>query len=822
MKAPLSRIREWNKKRKQKTEEKKEDRHIPEPKAAKVPHSRIRGWYGKRKQKSKEKKRAVEPAPLRFVTFGITLASMMLGLSLMPLFPQPLPAILAFLIAFVTFKRPKFGMPVGGLLIGLGLMYNLSTLNFISMLGETNVRGAVVFVFLFLFTALPLIFRSHRAAISINMGILAAILLFFNQAYYLAIPLILSAIVIFKKTSVLTVIYYVLISVPLEVMQYVKYITQIPRVDWWVEPGSSPPIFVPLTEIFKDVQASMLQFRLYDTSKVVYAITDQITMQPPIMEHTVNEALSHYLDSIPGIALFLVIVVVLVSATMLLTRMLLTKSNVSADRLLPTITAVVGAALFFLLASGLQDALAFRAQVDGAAMAIGTFATVLFTLPTLLIDYSPKKRATLEMIAEKAQELMAKLQVFEESLNKVKSSIPLDVNATEAKMLIIKDKLNDILSKTSLGFFDLAEIDEKFNELDGMSNEVNNLMLELNISVAEYQIHVNGEWATWIGKFKDIGFEAKTSAKTEIQKEQPLEERIERIKEVLEGGRLLANEIIEIADQVYDTIRSLYDPNLPEKSQSITFAKQKLDEKEEPWIAVGALFASLNNWRKQYSVGISKSMEHLRNSLTTIAGLSTQTEKLLPVLGAEFPKMMENAKKAEEIKNIMEKNALSVTNVIVIRDALQSSLSIAKDVLSFLYEELKGKEKTIESLLPTEEYLWERNVALREQMTSAVEMILNTSKYGLNQVLEKLPKSLLYLDECTETIALYNEKIEALLNYPIAEIAIEDLLRENKPISAQNLPFEPKYSEEFLKLFYSKNYRDFSFDKTNMLLVKKE
>src|SRR3972149_1712832 len=100
---------------------------------------------------------------------------------------------------------------------------------------------------------------------------------------------------------------------------------------------------------------------------------------------------------------------------------------------------------------------------------------------------------------------MAKLQVFGESLNKVKSSIPLDVNDTEAKMLIIEDKLNDILSKTSLGFFDLAEIDEKFNELDGMSSEVNNLMSELNNSVAEYQIHVNGEWATWICKFKDPG-----------------------------------------------------------------------------------------------------------------------------------------------------------------------------------------------------------------------------------------------------------------------------------------------------------------------------
>lgn len=230
-------------------------------------------------EKKAKKKKEITPEPefFKLLILPITLASMLLGLSIMPLFPQPLPAILAVLIAFLTYKKPRIGMPIGGLTIGLGLMYNLSKMNFILMLGEPEIRGAFVFVFLFLFTALPLIFHSRKAVISINLGIIAAISLFFSQTYFLAIPLIFTAVVLFKKISFLTAIYYALISVPLQVMQYLNLVLPIEKWDWWVEPGTSPPIYVPLTEIFKDVQESMLQFRLYDTSKIVYSISDQIT-----------------------------------------------------------------------------------------------------------------------------------------------------------------------------------------------------------------------------------------------------------------------------------------------------------------------------------------------------------------------------------------------------------------------------------------------------------------------------------------------------------------------------------------------------------------
>ncbi|UCF45476.1 MAG: hypothetical protein JSW44_02270, partial [Candidatus Bathyarchaeota archaeon] len=84
-----------------------------------------------------------------------------------------------------------------------------------------------------------------------------------------------------------------------------------------------------------------------------------------------------------------------------------------------------------------------------------------------------------------------------------------------------------------------------------------------------------------------------------------------------------------------------------------------------------------------------------------------------------------------------------------------------------------------------------------------------------------LPKFLSYIDECVETLALYNEIEELLLNYPIAEITVENLFEQKKIISPEDLPFGPKYAEEYLKLFYSQKFREFSLDKANMLLTKK-
>ncbi|MBT0159271.1 hypothetical protein G4O51_04725 [Candidatus Bathyarchaeota archaeon A05DMB-2] len=784
-------------------------------------------WFKKHKEKGKEKEarqRGQEPQLLRMAAFAITLASMSLGMSLLPVFPQPLPILIAFLIAFVTYKSPKFGMPIGAPLIALGLLYHLSALNFIVALGDTFVRGLVVFMFLFLFTALPLVFHGYRDAIAINLGIIAAILLFSGGTYYLAVPLILTSAVFFKKKAVLSAVFYGLISVPLMVMQYLNYFSQIERPDWWVEPGSSPPIYVPLTHVFEGMQESMAQFRLYDTSKIVWSITGQITDSPPLAEHTVGEALSHYLDSLPGIALFIVMVFGLVLFIGLLARMLFEKTpELPGERLLPMVTAVTATALFFVFLIGLQGALAFRADVNGTQMVIGTFATVLFTAPALLVNTAPKKRATTEMIIAKAQELLGKLQVFEGSLNTVKSNIPVPVSAIEGKMLVVKDRLNDIISKTSTSYYDLSESDEVFDELDkDLTNQLNELTTDLDVAVSEYQIYVNGEYAAWTGKLRGMGLEVKTAAKTDFQIGMPIEDKVNQIKEVLEDGQRVSAESVQVVVQVYSVIRSLYDPSLPEKSQAIEFAQQKLREEPAPWLAMEALFTALNNWRKQYGAEISKSVQYLQDSLTAIASLNAQSERLLPVLGGNYVKVMDDAKKAAEIRIIIEKNSLNVTNVITIKDVFQSSLTIAKDVVSILYSELKSTEEAIQNLLPDKDYLWEKNISLMERLSSAVSLFSDESQYGVNKVLENMPKSLSNLGECVDTLDLYNERLELLLNYPIAAMTIESLSKQKKQVSARDLPFESRFAQEYLKLFYSESYSRFVFDESNLALMRRE
>jgi chromosome segregation ATPase len=266
----------------------------------------------------------------------------------------------------------------------------------------------------------------------------------------------------------------------------------------------------------------------------------------------------------------------------------------------------------------------------------------------------------------------------------------------------------------------------------------------------------------------------------------------------------------------------LYDPNLPEESSTLKFVKQKLGEEAPPWIAMEALYRSLSNWRKQYSAEISKSIENIQNSLTFIGTLNNQNESLLAVLGDDFSRIVDYAKDAENVKIDIEKKRGTVINLTVLRDALQSSLAISKEVLSILYEELRSTEELIENLLPTKNYLWEKNFTLNERMTSAMEIIYNESTSGLKQVLENLPKALSYIDECAETIVIYNNRKEILLNYPIAEIVIEELLRKKNKVSAKDLPFEPKYSGEYLRLFSSQNKLKFAFDESKMLLVRRD
>jgi hypothetical protein len=226
--------------------------------------------------------------------------------------------------------------------------------------------------------------------------------------------------------------------------------------------------------------------------------------------------------------------------------------------------------------------------------------------------------------------------------------------------------------------------------------------------------------------------------------------------------------------------------------------------------------------KKNYQSQIASSIKKLKHSLIIINDFSRKNEKLSIALDEDYSKLISLAKKVEDFQINLDKENFGIVAVTEIKKVFDSTVGITKGIFSILFENLKRKEKTIESLMPPEGYMWGKNLEIIEKMASAIKMFKGTSKLKSSKVLEKLPSFLSLAEDGRETIIAYKEKEELLLNYPIAEIVVEEQLKKKKKVTANDLPFAPKYSLEYLKLFHSKRYHESSFDKTNNILSSKK
>ncbi len=459
-------------------------------------------------------------------------------------------------------------------------------------------------------------------------------------------------------------------------------------------------------------------------------------------------------------------------------------------------------------------------------MVLGILATLAFTLPVAFIDSSPKNRSSNKEIQEKTKILLNKILIFEGQLDNINNNIPVTITTPQGKMIVIKDSLEDTLKNAEKHRYGQEELDQKFNQLNQLDKDIESLETELNVILSEYHILATCEYSNWAGKLKDAGLPINTIISEPFQEKITLEQRIEHIKRVLEAGRALANEATLVVDPIYKIIRPLYDPTLPEKCRATEFANEKLKTKEAPWIVLEALYSSLNNWKRQYGKEIQASMKLLQNSLTPIANISSQSEDLLAVFGENTPKVLGYAKKAEEMtvdaQKMIEKEKLDILDIITLQSDVQSFLGIANDVLAILYTGLINDEDVIDRLLPTKDYLWEKNSTLLERLSKATEILANPSNYRINQVMENLPLYLSYMNEAIQTLSAYRERKEFLLNYPIAEAAIEERLKVKEKLLPEDLPFQPRFAAEYLRLYYTQKYGEYSFDKDNAVLVKRK
>jgi hypothetical protein len=110
---------------------------------------------------------------------------------------------------------------------------------------------------------------------------------------------------------------------------------------------------------------------------------------------------------------------------------------------------------------------------------------------------------------------------------------------------------------------------------------------------------------------------------------------------------------------------------------------------------------------------------------------------------------------------------------------------------------------------------------LREQLKQAAEILGNPSNYKINQIMENLPQYLSYIDEAVQTLSVYSERKEFLLNYPLARAAIEEGLKTKEQLLPEDLPFQPQFAAEYLRLYYSARFSEYTFDKDNSTLAKR-
>jgi hypothetical protein len=138
-----------------------------------------------------------------------------------------------------------------------------------------------------------------------------------------------------------------------------------------------------------------------------------------------------------------------------------------------------------------------------------------------------------------------------------------------------------------------------------------------------------------------------------------------------------------------------------------------------------------------------------------------------------------------------------------------------------LFEEIKEKEQIIEDLSPAEDSFWSKNATLRDRMTDAIQELYNP-KSQVSQIMLHLPKYLDYIDEAVQTLTSYNDRKELLLNYPMAEAAILEQLKTKSKLTPEDLPFQQRYAQEYLRLFYMARFSQFSYDSQNAWLIKKD
>lgn len=752
----------------------------------------------------------------KLVTFVVTMASMALGFTLIPLLPSPLPIIIAFLVAYAVFKDKIYGAMAGSLIISLGLFYHLSRIGFFQLIQDPVKNTVLMALIIAPFVICPAMFNNNLQIIAMDMGIIAVSLLFFRSTFYLAIPLILVFATIYKGRGIAyTFVYYASISLPLQIMQYLKTF----------EEGMLPPLYTPLDLIYHDIQSQLTTISLDTLKRVFNTITG--IMPPDVVINGEVTAFANFINSIPGMILFFIIMSGLISVITIINMRMpdpVKKAAIPGKYvdvlvyILPIVAAAITNIVFFLAIDNLQAPLAFQATVDQSILVGSTTFTILFSAPVAfskyILDLKEVRSSRSHALIEESGKLLERIEEYNVIIDGLGTSVPENLMDLKTRMLIVEDEVEEIEQNAGESIQDLSELDVDLRRIyNELKLDVESFETQLDVALRDFYIKIKFEYLESVGEIRELGLDVDAPEVPDLEIDAPLMEKVEHINHIIASGRVLVEKLIDTSDKIYEIISSLFEPNLPRDSATLQISRQKIDE-DEPWVIIKAILVSLKNWEKQYSADILNATRPINDSIETIIQLSKRKSSLMPLLGDKYELIQNLSEQMTKRSFAEEDENLKVLKVILIRDTILSTVNVVGRIIGLLYYHLQDLEFNINLLLPREDYEWNRNMTLTERMNQSLEVINNYERYGIDEIITHLYRVLSYIDEAVDTIEYYNERKEMLLNYPVFQKKITRILDERGEVKLVDLGVAEKYGIEYLKMYHRTTYSPLTLEET--------
>lgn len=764
------------------------------------------------------------------VLIGVIIASSITVIPLLP-FGQSifLAGVLSVAFIITSVKRPKL-MAALCAIAALGLMfYQMAYLGFFDALynmGMLAQTGAIVWSLGMLLSVLFILDTPYKA-LSALIGLLALFLMF-TPGYYLAIPAILVSFLASPKFNPwLSVFYYMSTYLPFQIISF-----SMEKAEQLVSEGFmelAPAIYAKVT-IYEHVNPPLSALTLDDLTKAFSLHAGGISAQAII-----NSMLVYINSSIAFAAFLLFIVASFAVAKLALKSTVFFASFKSICRYAETAAKgsamLFSIALFHTLTTSLSSPLNYVADLNDLTLTYSMLFAVVAGFSVLFSNLGLSVIESQESFKESLRELLSSIERECEKLTSVvkdiKGVLPAtEVSPVERKALLLLDKVKSTRSRLKLtGILKLKSISQA---AEGIKAELDEVKGTLNASLTSTYIrramdfNEVAEWAESIGLKTPPPEGVVLKVSEEEVSSWSEEKKVFSLTSLNKAAGDLANKLLELYDQVYKVVRDMVDPSLPSINTGYSIVKAYIDQ-GDVWLALREVKEHLSGFERRYSGRLrdlrERVLELLRNFEVKFA--ESQLAPLMNMLGREAFK--EELKLLEAVSSI--KDSLTTTGeiseIVKMNVVLNELYNKSVELLNKIYEKVRWAEEVVDEKTPVSGYDWGKDA----EFYNNVQEFLNGASYNpfkAQSILDSCKQALLELaPRGLMVLRKYFAMRELMSNYPIAEYVIMSELSKKGSVMLSELPFSSEYGREYMRLFFTRHFSEYSLDTRNWTLKRR-